>query len=391
MTSNYVDSTGLHLQTLAEIVTELEDGFKTIFGANINVAANSPDGQMINLYAQAKIDLLDLITDVYNSFSPSQAVGIVLDQRAALNGVVRHGATYTYTYVTITADRAVALTGLDTSNVDPFTVSDSAGNKFYLVTGFTTSIGANAVLFRAALAGAVLTTVDTITTIETITLGITAVNNSGTTHVQGIDEETDAALRYRRAQSVAIPSIGYLEGLIGALLAIDGVLYATVYENDTGTTDGDGIPAHSIWAVVDGGAAATIADVIYKKRNGGCGMYGAESETIDQINGQPFEVNFDRPDYEDLYIQLELQSIDSDHAIDPDYIKAQILASIAYGINAPADFTAITAFIKALDPYALIISGGVGIDGINYDPFIYPSTIASRFVLETANIDVTVI
>lgn len=59
MTTNYVSSTGLTLQTLAEIVTELETGFKAIYGVDINLDANSPDGQMINLFAQAKLDILD--------------------------------------------------------------------------------------------------------------------------------------------------------------------------------------------------------------------------------------------------------------------------------------------------------------------------------------------
>lgn len=137
MTSNYVDSTGLNLQQLADIVTELENGFKAIYGSDINVGANSPDGQMINLFAQAKIDILDCISQVYNSFSPTSAIGVALDQRCALNGVVRKGATKTTTNVTVTTDREVSLLGLSAGAGTPFTSKDLAGNKFYLTTSAT--------------------------------------------------------------------------------------------------------------------------------------------------------------------------------------------------------------------------------------------------------------
>ena len=112
MSSNYVDSTGLVLQTLADIVTELETGFKNIYGVDINIDANSPDGQMINLFAQAKIDLLDCIASVYNSFSPTNCSGVVLDQRCALNGLYRNDGIKTTLYMTVVTNRIVNLVGV---------------------------------------------------------------------------------------------------------------------------------------------------------------------------------------------------------------------------------------------------------------------------------------
>ena len=141
MTNNYVDSSGLVLQSLADIITELETGFKTIYGSDINIDPNSPDGQMIALFAQAKIDILDCISGVYGSFSPQSAIGAALDQRCALNGVSRQGAVECICLVNIYTDRQVALVGEDTPNVTPFTAMDAASNKFYLITGFTAATG----------------------------------------------------------------------------------------------------------------------------------------------------------------------------------------------------------------------------------------------------------
>lgn len=404
MTSNYIDITGLHLQILADIITELEDGFKAIYGNDINVAANSPDGQMINLFAQAKMDSLDLINSVYSSFSPSSAAGVVLDQRCAINGIIRKGATKTTAYVVVTTDRIVNLVGLSSNSGTPFTVSDTSGNKYYLTTDTTTASGANSLHFTAAIAGAVDVSPATITTIETVTLGVVSVSNTGGATIQGIDEETDAALRYRRSVSVSNPSTGALDGLMGALLAIEDVLYAKVYENNTGTTDTYGIPAHSIWAVVDSGSATGttgIAQTIYERRNVGCGMYygtgstgvtgQAKTVNITQLNGYDIPIKFSTPTYYDLYIDLTVTSKLSTHSVDETFLKNEIYAGIQYDINELADYSDIASLVKASDPLVVITSGGVGLTGLAADPYLAPPTIDGRWIISTAKININTV
>lgn len=404
MTSNYIDITGLHLQILADIITELEDGFKAIYGNDINVAANSPDGQMINLFAQAKMDSLDLINSVYSSFSPSSAAGVVLDQRCAINGIIRKGATKTTAYVVVTTDRIVNLVGLSSNSGTPFTVSDTSGNKYYLTTDTTTASGANSLHFTAAIAGAVDVSPATITTIETVTLGVVSVSNTGGATIQGIDEETDAALRYRRSVSVSNPSTGALDGLMGALLAIEDVLYAKVYENNTGTTDTYGIPAHSIWAVVDSGSATGttgIAQTIYERRNVGCGMYygtgstgvtgQAKTVNITQLNGYDIPIKFSTPTYYDLYIDLTVTSKVPTHSVDETFLKNEIYAGIQYDINELADYSDIASLVKASDPLVVITSGGVGLTGLAADPYLAPPTIDGRWIISTAKININTV
>lgn len=401
MTNNYIDSTGLVLQQLADIVTELEDGFKAIYGNDINLDPNSPDGQMINLFAQSKIDILDLISSVYNSFSPNSAIGVSLDQRCAINGIVRKGATKTTVSMTVTTDRVVNLVGVNSGTGTPFTVSDGSGNKFYLTNDTTTVNGVNSLNFTAAVAGAVEVSPGTITTIETITLGVLSVTNAGGALIQGEDEETDAALRYRRSVSVSNPSSGYLDGLTGALLALSDVIYAKVYENNTDVTDSNGIPPHSIWVVVDGGSSTDIANTIYQRRNAGCGMYygtgstgptgPAKTVSVTQINGFDIAIKYSEAAYYDLYISLVITSITNTHNIDETFIKNSIYDNIQYGINDVADYSAIAAYVKSIDPLAVIISGGVGVTGAAADPFLAPPTIDGRWIISTTNIDITTV
>jgi hypothetical protein len=399
--TNSINETGLVLETLADIVAGLELGFKTIYGDDINVAANSPDGQMINLFAQAKIDMLDLISNIYNSFSPTSAIGSTLDQRCAINGVIRKAATRTTVYVTITTDRAVALVGLDTVGGIPFTVSDGTGNKFNLITGLTTVIGANTLLFSAEQAGAIEVTQNTITNIDSITLGVLTANNFNEATIKGVDEETDSQLRFRRSKSVSNPSSGYLDGLSGALLALEEVVFAQVYENNTDVTDVYGITPHSIWCVVDGGIAADIANTIYERRNAGCGMYNGTGATgttgpakvvaIEQVNGFYIPIKYSEAIHYDLYIRLIVTSRKSSHSIDATLLKNGIYANIDYGINEIADYSEISSYVKSLDPLAVITDGGVGATGAAADPFLAPPTIDGRWIISTDNIEITVV
>lgn len=387
---NYVDETGLHVQTRAEIVTELEDEFKAIYGADIALTANSPDKQMIEIFAQAKVDMLELAADIYNSFDLTAAVGRVLDSRAAINGIVRRAATYTKTMIDVTLDRTTTLNGVDTSST-PFTISDEAGTKFVLEATVTENAGTPSLSFRAEDFGVVEVTQDSLTSIVTVTLGVTAVNNPSASYQDGVEEETDVDLRVRRRASVALPSEGYLEGLQGALLGISGVTDCVVYENGTSVEDAFLVPGHSIWAIVDGGSDADIADVLYRKRNAGCGMKGDEVVAVMQVNGAELEVRFDRPVYEDLYLDFTITSIDPLHTVDDGALIAAIYAQLTYGIYEPADTSAIIILIKTLDPLAVITDAQASDNGSDWEPFLYPSTIQSRWVLDPARITISVV
>lgn len=392
MSNNYVDSTGLHTQTVPELVAALEASFKEIYGDAINLAVNSPDSQMINLFAQAVGDTLDCITQVYNSFNPDTAVGVVLDQRCAINGVVRRGATFTRTNVSITVDRPVTLDGINTNPTTPFKVQDLTANIFSLESTVSFSAaGTYPVVFISDVPGAIETIPNTITVITTVTLGVTAVNNPDNAISTGVDQESDVSLRLRRQQSVSLPSQGYLAGLQGALLGLDNVLDCKVYENDTSIFDSNGISPHSIFVVIDGGDDDEIARVIYNKRNAGCGMDGSTIVTVAQVNGFSIPIQFQRPTYENLYIQLTVTSLEPTHIIDEEYLKEYLFDNLNYLIYEPADFTTITALVRDADQFAVVANGGVSNDGITYEPYLYPSSIASRFLVSTSRINIIVV
>lgn len=262
------------LNTLLNGTSDGTPGLFAIYGADINVDSNSPDGQRLNIIAQIIADLYDYAGQIYTSMDPDQAIGTQLDSRCAINGVIRQGGTYTEQNIVVVVSQAVTLPGLDTAPLAPFTVADANGNQYQLLTTYNFSGAGTATLaFQAALVGNITSSLNTITNTVTELLGVTSVNNPAAPTVAGLNQETDAALRIRRAASVELPSKGYLQGLIGAITDITGVAQVNIYENDTNTTDANGIPPHSIWIVVDAPSSLNtqIGQAIYVKRNAGPG------------------------------------------------------------------------------------------------------------------------
>lgn len=388
MPTNAITGSGLTIQTLTEIRDELVSGLQSIYGTDINLDPNTPDGQLVNIIAQAKIDMLELINQVFASFDPDQAIGVNLDRRCAINGIQRAGGTYTQQLVSVTVDRALTLNGLDTS-ASPFTVQDPEGNRYQLVTTTAFSgAGTEALTFQAVEVGAVTSALNTITDVVTITLGVTGVNNPTTATTVGVAQESDPALRTRRARSVSIPSQGYLDGLIGALLDLDSVTQVEVFENFTDVTDLRGIPPHSIWVIVLGGTSADIAQVIYVKRSLGCGMKGATEVSITQADGLEIIIKFDRPISQPLYIRFNVEAITG--VVDLDYLRDQLLAQLSYGINQAADSSRVVALAKAIYPNASISEEGVSTDGVGYFSLVVPDTVQHQFTVAQIEINGTV-
>lgn len=397
--ADILDETGLSVKTLAEITSDLQDGLKAIYGADINLDQNSPDGQMVGIFAQSAYEIRELALSINANFDPDTAQGAILDERVSINNIQRAGGTYTIVPISVTVDRTVTLDGLDDAYNDingiGYTVQDDAGNQFILIDTVTLTAGTTSLNFRAKDIGAVLTTTGTIINQTTIVLGVTAVNNPSAALEVGQDEETDAELRVRRQKSVALASFGYLNGLEGALLNLDGVSDAKVYENVTNSTDSDGIPAHGIWAIVEGGANSDIANLIYSKKSYGANMKGGVSIDIETASGSTFTAKFDRPTAESLYIRFDIQKTNPSAVFSGSSIKAAIVSSLVYKIGEYSDTATVTA--AALSAIDSLGGGGVPVnaeisrDGSSWYDYLVPLTKDKQFTLSAANITITVL
>ena len=395
---NQITASGIETATQSELLASFTSALQTIYGADINLDPSTPDGQLINIIIQSILDLEDLVTQVHNNFDPDVAFGTTLDQRVAINGLIRKGGTYSTTNITLVNSSSVVLQGLDLYPDSPYTISDAAGNQWYLqTTEAALSAGTHTLIFRAADPGASLTTINTITIPITIVLGVDSVNNPAVQLTVGLDEETDAALKIRRQQSVSLVAQGYLSSMLSALNNISGITTAIVYENNGDTVDANGVDPHSIWVIVGGTVAdADVADAIYKKRNAGCGIYATgtgttQSYTVTQPDGSPFVVQWDEVAAETLYVKITATSIDGINPVNTAGIIAGLPALITPAVGGSVNVNQVAVAVQSIDSNALVtfpVGCGVSLNGVTYSNIVSPTSPAKQLTLTSGNITV---
>lgn len=394
--SDTFDADGLTIKSESEITEELNEGVAGIYGEDVNVESNSPDGQLIGIFAQAGIDVRELLEKVNSNFDPDQAEGVILDQRAAINGIKRSEGTFTYTPITVVSSKAVSLIGLDdeATEIEPdidglFTISDDAGTQYYLLDSVGIgSAGSQSLTFRAAELGKVETTANTITNIETVTDGITSVNNPDSATTIGKDEESDAEFKKRRRASTSKSSQGYIDAMYAELSDLENITSVLIEDNDTDSTDAYGTAPHTIWVIVEGGDDNEIAEAIYRKKGGGCGMRGEEEVDVTRLDGRIIVIRFDRPTEEDLYIRFTISHADGG-VIDTETIKEEIVSDLLWSVGKPAVASTITTFVVGLDSDYRVEGMEVSSDGSAWDEIVDPTSLNYKFVNGTGRITIT--
>ncbi|EAT7906859.1 baseplate J/gp47 family protein [Salmonella enterica] len=294
-----VTAEGISAPDYQTILDTLTSYFQQIYGSDAYLEPDSKDGQMVALVALAIHDANNTAISVYNCFSPATGYGAALTSNVKINGIARKGATNS------TVD--LLLTGTAGTTITNGTVKDTNNVIWRLPASVVIGVdGTVTVTAICSNSGAVAALAGTITTINTPTRGWTSVTNPAAAAV-GAPAETDAELRIRQGQSVAIPSMTPFEGVDVAIANIAGVTRHKLYENDTGKTDGNGLPPHSISAIVDGGDVTEIARTIRGNKGQGVRTWGKTSVTVPDKYGNPHIISFSRPTDVPVYGKITLK------------------------------------------------------------------------------------
>lgn len=317
----YIDATGIHAPTYEDVLTYLQQQYQAIYGADVYLGNDSQDGQLLALFASAIHDCNSMAVGVYQAFSPATAIGAGLSSVVKINNIRREIATNS------TVD--LLLVGQAGRTITNGIARDENQQNWLLppVVTFPTS-GQITVTCIAANEGAITAAPGTITTILTPMRGWQSVTNVMAA-VPGDPVETDATLRRRQATSTALPSQTVLDGMLGAVAGVAGVLRLKAYENDTNATDVNGVPANSVAFVVDGGNASDIALAIANKKTPGVGTYGTTSEEIIDSQEMTKTINFFRPSLVPITVAITLQPLTGYNASTADAIAASIAAFIS--------------------------------------------------------------
>lgn len=390
--ANEINENGIVTDSVTTTVAKLTTAFKEIYGDDINVSQSTPDGQLINIAAQAKTDTLELAISLYNMFNPVTVRGRAQDNLYKLVGLRRKASKFTFVEVNVTTTGACILRGLDDNaeslTATGYTVSDTIGNNFILLnTQYINAAGTYLLAFRAEKVGAVEVLPNTITNMVSVIANVASVNNPAAQYSTGQAEETDAEFFLRFSKSRANRGSGQDDSLEAQLLNINLVKSVYIDDNREDTTNAAGTPAHSIWVIVEGGVNADIAQVIYENVTDGCGMRGTVSVNVTKSNGRTETIYFDRPQSQNLYVDFSLLN-KSGASVDEDALKDYIIANLATGIYTSVDTLAITNIIQAYDanliPYNLTVSG----DGTTWEEYVLPQAYNYKFTLAKANITI---
>lgn len=371
-TAPNIDNTGLHIPSYADIRDDLIDKVKSIYGQDIYLENDSLDYQLISIFANKMYDVIQLLQMVYNGRSPVTAVGTNLDTIVKINGLQRQPTTLSNAF----SIAEIALTGTAGTTFENLLLEDNNGYRWSQDVPLTFNASGNATgYFTCQTIGKIVPDINSISKIINPTIGVyTATNPSAVLYNTGISVETDAELRTRQMKSTALAGQSTCDSILGQILNVPNVDKAVLYENDTGSTDANGIPAHSICAVVYGGEDVQVANAIYATKTTGCGTYGNTNFSIASPYGTSTTIYFSRPTEYACEVDVSISAVGGKTITDTDQSNIQnavqkYLDELEIGapvVNSMLFYAAMTAQDDPTSPSFKVNSISVTVGGTSY-------------------------
>jgi uncharacterized phage protein gp47/JayE len=317
----------------------------------VDLDPDTQDGQWVSVIAAAINDTNMTIAATYQAYSPTFAQGAGLSSVVKINGIRRLRSSTSVVVV-----RCVGQAGTDISFG---LVGDNLNLQSQWQLPGPTIIppeGEITLTATCTVAGAVTADIGTITQILTPVPGWQTVSNDAPA-VVGAPVESDAQLRRRQTQSVANPAQTVVLGIQGAIENLPGVQRVMVYENPTGAPDANGIPAHSMAAVVQGGDATSICTAISLRKTPGSPTYGTTSLIIYDPRGIPAQINYFQLALVPITVSISLTALAGfTQAIEQEIINQVINFLVTLPIGYDSYYTKLVAACQLAEP-----------DGLTYD------------------------
>lgn len=274
---------------------------------NWNLDPSTPDGLKLASDAEIFANLDELGQRAYNSKDPNKAKDVDLNVICSLTGTIRSQGTPSNVELTITgvAGTVILAGKLVESVVD--------GSQWSIDSNVTIGVGGTvAATATCTTNGATVASIGTITRIVDTVGGWQKVTNP-TVATLGTNRQNDSSLRLERSKAVSRPGNAQVDNMLGEIFAVEGVRRAIVLENDTGVTDANGLPEHSVAPIVDGGTNEDVAKAIFRKKNPGCKLHAAGTsvtvpDVFDIYPSNARDITFSRPNYVDMIVSVTIQN-----------------------------------------------------------------------------------
>lgn len=295
---------------IQKIFTEIQSDIGAYLLSNLDPALDlSPDrplGQLIGACSKELSLPWEAINTIYNQMDPDAAEGDMLHALGALTGVRPQAATFGTCVCTLNLNAGASVPAGSVAYV-----SGQPSNTWTLdttVSNGTMSPGNFTGNFTSTIAGPTIANSGTLTQIGTPVIGWNTVTNAADA-VLGLAQDTDAAFRIKRQNSLAASGAGTVDAIRADVLNVEGVLQAFCFENTTDTVDGNGVPPHSDHVVIWDGASplasnTAVAQAIWNSKPSGIATYGSVSANAIDSVGNTQVVKFDRATQVPIYFTL---------------------------------------------------------------------------------------
>ena len=266
---------------------------------------------------------------MYRAFDPNSAIGVSLDQRAALTGSPRKGATFSVVEGDLEFGGVGTINNGDLiQNTDNQTFWELLNGPFTAVGPFPETI--SGAQFQAVDPGEVVANAGTPWAPVTAVPGFTGFTNPADDANLGSLQESDPDFRARRLIELFARGQGPLAAISAVVSRVDGVLSVRTYHNpDQNPVDADGIPFKAFNVVVEtqpspppAALQQSIFDAIGSFTGAGgepFALPGATAFTgrVVDSEGTPQPSAFNIVDNVDVLIDVELVTSTSENAITP--------------------------------------------------------------------------
>lgn len=311
---------GFITKRLDALLEELDTAVQGVFGDAINLSPQSPDGQINGIIAESNSNLWQLAEACYNAFNPDAVGNATQDNLYQLNGITRLAASSSLASLTVTGNNGTIIPS------GSLVSSSVTGNQFSTDDDVTIPISGTITVEASALVtGAIPAPAGTLTEIDTPLNGWLTVNNAQDATL-GRNRETNVEFRARRDISVARQAQAILDAIESEIRSVDGVTQTIALENDTNITDSNGIPPHSIYCIVEGGADQDIGEAIFIKKTLGASTFGSTSVIVLDDQDNEKTMRFSRPTEIPIYVIVNLTTFPNYPADGSDQIASAIVA-----------------------------------------------------------------
>jgi hypothetical protein len=281
------------LPDTSNLLTDVQSEYISVFGADLVVTPDSPQGVLISAEALARAEVVTNNAAMASQINPNVAGGVFLDAIMAMTGLQRTAQTQTQV-------PNVTVAGVAGTIIPQGALAQTAaGDQFMTLTQVTIpSTGNTLVNFASVAYGAIPCAAGALTQVVSSILGWETVTNA-TAGTLGATTQSDQAARALRQNTLGFQGVALPIAITSALYATPGVTSLTFQENVSPSTqviNGISMVGHSIYACVAGGSDTAVAAALLENKSSGCAWNGGTTvNVIEPASGQSYAVSFDRP------------------------------------------------------------------------------------------------